>query len=226
MIPTTTLYRRFGKRLLDLVLSLTALGLLAPILVLLAILVRLNLGSPVLFRQKRSGRHGKPFTILKFRTMTEERDSSGKRLADSKRLTRFGKFLRRTSLDELPELLNVLRGEMSLVGPRPLVPRYDSYFSERERKRFDVLPGITGWAQINGRNNLVWDGRLSCDVWYAESCSLLLDLKILCLTVIKVLRGEDVQVDPGLTFPSLDEERRQRAAGAATAESRVPVRSC
>jgi len=211
MIPTTTLYRRFGKRLLDLVLSLTALVLLAPLLVLLVILVRLNLGSPVLFRQKRSGRHGKPFTILKFRTMTEERDSSGKRLADSKRLTRFGKFLRRTSLDELPELLNVLRGEMSLVGPRPLVPRYDSYFSERERKRFDVLPGITGWAQVNGRNALSWEQRFAFDAWYVERIGFWLDVTILLRTIGTVLGRNHVHVDTSIAFLSLDVERRMQA---------------
>ncbi|HYT87722.1 MAG TPA: sugar transferase [Gemmataceae bacterium] len=208
----STFYRRHGKRLLDVLVSAMALVILAPVLLLLAVLVRGFLGSPVLFRQTRSGRDRRPFTILKFRTMTNACDATGKLLPDTERLTRFGRFLRRTSLDELPELLNVLKGEMSLVGPRPLLPRYDAYYSEPEARRFDLLPGITGWAQINGRNDLAWDDRLACDVWYAESYSLLLDLKILFLTIIKVIRRDNIQVDPGLTFGALDEERRQRAA--------------
>jgi sugar transferase EpsL len=213
-----TFYRRHGKRLLDIFFSALALLVLAPVLLLLALLVRLYLSRPVLFRQKRSGLGGKTFTILKFRTMTDARDASGKLLPDSQRLTRFGKFLRGTSLDELPELLNVLAGRMSLVGPRPLIPRYNPYYTEREWKRFAVPPGITGWAQVNGRNDLAWDGRLACDAWYAEHCSLFLDVKILCVTVVKVLRRDNVQVGPGLTFGSLDEERI--AAGRATRASR------
>jgi lipopolysaccharide/colanic/teichoic acid biosynthesis glycosyltransferase len=210
MTNPTTFYRRFGKRLLDLLLSLAALTLFAPLLLLLAVLVRLVLGAPVFFRQKRSGHRGESFTMFKFRTMTEERDDAGNRLPDSQRLTRLGRFLRRTSLDELPELFNVLRGEMSLVGPRPLIPRYLPCYTQRERKRFDVLPGITGWAQINGRNDLSWDGRLECDAWYAERCSLWLDFKILCITVVKVLRRDNVQPDPSQTFPSLDKVRPKR----------------
>src|ERR1051325_37230 len=177
------LYRRFGKRLLDIMLSATALLLLTPLLLILAVAVRLGLGSPVLFRQTRTGRGMKPFTILKFRTMTDARDAAGKLLPDSQRMTRLGRFLRSTSLDELPELLNVLMGQMSLVGPRPLLPRYDTCYSEREEKRFELLPGLTGWAQINGRNNLAWDARLECDAHYAETYSLWLDLKILFFTV-------------------------------------------
>ncbi len=205
-------YRRFGKRLLDLVVSAAALLLLAPVLLLLALLVRIFLGVPVFFRQERSGLGGRTFTILKFRTMTSARDAAGNLLPDSRRLTRFGRFLRGTSLDELPELVNVLGGRMSLVGPRPLLPRYNPVYSERERTRFAVPPGITGWAQVNGRNDLPWDARLECDAWYAEHCSLALDLKILGVTVVQVLRREHVQVDPGLTFPSLDEARARPAA--------------
>jgi lipopolysaccharide/colanic/teichoic acid biosynthesis glycosyltransferase len=204
------MYRAFGKRLCDLLLATLALVVLAPVFVLVAILVRLNLGAPVLFRQRRPGLHGRPFTIFKFRTMTDERDAAGELLPDAQRLTPFGRFLRSTSLDELPELFNVLCGQMSLVGPRPLTLKYMPYFSESERRRFDLRPGITGWAQINGRNNLGWDDRLACDVWYAENCSPLLDLKILCITVVKVLRRADIQVDPKSHMPNLDEERSHR----------------
>jgi len=207
-----THYRRWGKRAFDVLASSIALLVFAPLLVVLAILVRWRHGSPVLFRQVRSGFNQEAFTILKFRSMTNESDAAGTPVSDTQRLTRFGRFLRATSLDELPELLNVLKGDMSLVGPRPLLPEYDAFYSARENQRFSVPPGITGWAQINGRNDLAWDGRLECDAWYAESCSFTLDLKILVLTVIKVLRRDNVQVDPALTFGPLDEERRQRAA--------------
>jgi lipopolysaccharide/colanic/teichoic acid biosynthesis glycosyltransferase len=210
--PPATFYVRYGKRLLDLLVAFPALILLAPVLLLLAFLVGCFLGTPVLFRQQRTGFGKRPFTILKFRTMTNERDAAGELLPDSRRLTRFGKFLRSTSLDELPELLNVVMGDMSLVGPRPLMPQYDPYYSEREARRFEVLPGITGWAQINGRNDLAWDDRLECDACYVESCSFFLDLKILFLTVIKVLRRDNVQADPGLSVDNLDDERRLRAA--------------
>jgi sugar transferase EpsL len=216
-----TFYRRGGKRLLDIVVSALALVTLAPVLLLLAVLVLGFLGAPVLFRQRRSGLGLRPFMILKFRTMTEERDPSGALLSDSQRLTPFGRFLRLTSLDELPELWNVLKGEMSLVGPRPLLPQYDSYYSEQELRRFDLLPGITGWAQINGRNDLAWDDRLECDAWYAEKHCFGLDLKILCITVLKVLRRDNIQADPGETFGAFDEERRERLAALA-ANSPLP----
>ncbi len=203
-----TLYRRFGKRLLDLALTLPGLLFLAPVFFVVAVLVRRKLGSPVLFRQQRPGRGGRPFTLIKFRTMTDARDAAGELLPDTERLTPFGKFLRSTSLDELPELLNVLRGDMSLVGPRPLLPRYQPYYTERERKRFELRSGITGWAQVNGRNDLPWDERLALDVWYAENCSLALDLKILVRTVVKVLRRENVYADTTAAETYLDEERR------------------
>ena len=217
-----TFYRTAGKRLFDLAAASAALVFLAPMLAVVALLVRWRLGPPVLFRQQRAGLHGRPFTIYKFRTMTDERDASGKRLPDSRRLTRLGRFLRSTSLDELPELFNVLRGDMSLVGPRPLVMRYLPHFSAHEWKRFDMLPGITGWAQVNGRNRLAWDDRLACDAWYADHCSLALDLKILCITVVKVLRRENIQAHPGLTCLSLDEERRGRAS-QGTPLARAPA---
>jgi lipopolysaccharide/colanic/teichoic acid biosynthesis glycosyltransferase len=205
-----TAYRRWGKRVFDVIVSATALLVFAPLLAVLAVLVRCLHGSPILFRQVRTGQNGKAFTILKFRTMTNACDAAGVLLPETQRLTRFGRFLRATSLDELPELLNVLWGEMSLVGPRPLLPQYDAYYSERENLRFSVPPGITGWAQVNGRNDLAWDHRLECDAWYAESCSFVLDMRILLVTVKKVLRRDNVQVDPALTFGALDEERRIR----------------
>jgi lipopolysaccharide/colanic/teichoic acid biosynthesis glycosyltransferase len=210
----TTFYRRCGKRLLDLALTIPAVVLLAPVLMLVAVLVRWRLGSPVLFRQQRGGWHGQPFDVIKFRTMTERRDAAGNLRPDDERLTRLGRFLRGSSLDELAQVFNVLKGEMSLVGPRPFIFRYMPYYSETERKRFDVLPGLTGWAQINGRDKLSWDGRLAHDVWYVENCSLWLDLKILCLTVAKLLRrdrGHAITTD-------LDVERRERASWGVKAK--------
>jgi lipopolysaccharide/colanic/teichoic acid biosynthesis glycosyltransferase len=209
MRTPSTFYRRFGKRLLDLFLTLLALPLLGPLMLVLAILVRIKHGSPVFFRQTRPGLDEKPFTMLKFRSMTNERDASGELLPDSKRLTRFGRFLRSTSLDEFPQLLNVVAGQMSLIGPRPLLPKDLPYCTEEERKRFDVLPGITGWAQINGRNELPWDQRLAHDAWYAEHCSLGLDLRILWRTIGMVLRRKNVQVDRA-GDPDLADERAGR----------------
>jgi lipopolysaccharide/colanic/teichoic acid biosynthesis glycosyltransferase len=199
------------KRLMDVVLAGVALVLFAPLMVVIALAVRCWLGRGVLFRQVRPGLHGRPFTILKFRTMTDERDGAGNLLPDERRLTPFGRFLRSTSLDELPELVNVLRGEMSLVGPRPLLLRYLAAYTERERTRMDVRPGLTGWAQVNGRNNLGWDERLALDAWYVEHCSLGLDLKVLALTPWKVLRREHVTAAPGRQVGLLDVERGHTA---------------
>lgn len=195
------------KRILDFIASVLGLILLSPVLVVLSVLVRFFLGSPVIFRQQRPGLHGKPFVIYKFRTMADARDAKGELCPDGDRLTRLGSFLRRTSLDELPELLNVLKGDMSLVGPRPLLMRYTPYFSARERLRFSVLPGITGWAQINGRNESSWDQRLSDDVWYVENRSFRLDLKILCKTISRVFRRQGVVADARAVMLNLDEER-------------------
>jgi sugar transferase EpsL len=203
----STFYRRHGKRVLDLVVTASVLPLLVPVLGLVALAVRFRLGSPTLFRQERSGLHGKPFTLWKFRTMTEARDARGNLLPDVQRLTPLGVWLRSTSLDELPELFNVLRGEMSLVGPRPLFTKYLPYYSEEERTRFLVLPGITGWAQISGRNNSPWNERLARDVWYVENLSERLDLAILWRTLSLVWRREDIQVAPRVTMLDLDEER-------------------
>jgi len=190
------MYRSFGKRLLDLALALLALILLSPVLAMLAMLVRLKLGAPVLFRQVRPGRHGRHFTMLKFRTMTDAHDARGQLFPDSQRLTLFGKFLRSTSLDELPELFNVLKGEMSLVGPRPLLMQYLDRYTPQQARRHEVLPGITGWAQVNGRNALTWEEKFALDVWYVDHVSLSLDLRILFLTLLKIIQREGIS-QPG-----------------------------
>lgn len=207
-------YRSFGKRLFDLVLTVPALVILSPVLVVVALLVRLKLGSPVLFRQMRPGLNEKPFNILKFRTMTDERGADGALLPDFARLTRLGRFLRATSLDELPELWNVLKGDMSLVGPRPLLMRYLEYFNKEERIRFTVRPGITGLAQISGRNDLSWDKRLFADVHYVQKISFLRDLKILAFTVLRVFKKQGVQTDPRIVMLDFDEERRNKQKNA------------
>ncbi len=181
-----------GKRLIDLLLTIPALLVLSPFLAILALLVRRELGSPILFRQQRPGLHGQPFTLLKFRTMTDARGADGHLLPDAERLTRLGRFLRRTSLDELPELINVLRGEMSLVGPRPLLMQYLERYTPQQARRHEVRPGLTGWAQINGRNAIAWEQKFALDVWYVDHQSLWLDVKIVFWTVVKVLRREGI----------------------------------
>lgn len=192
----THLYRNFGKRALDVVLTAFALVWLAPIMLFVALLVRLKLGSPVLFRQQRPGLNGQPFMILKFRTMTDARDSHGQLLPDEERMTAFGSFLRRSSLDELPELINILRGEMSLIGPRPLLMSYLTRYSPEQMRRHEVRPGLTGWAQINGRNAVDWQKRLSLDTWYVDQLSFSLDLKILVRTIWTVLKRDGIN-QPG-----------------------------
>ena len=185
-------YRRFGKRAFDLAVVIAASPLVVPVLSVLALVVRTNLGSPVLFTQDRPGLHGRIFRLYKFRTMTNARDARGELLPDEQRLTRFGRFLRSTSLDELPELYNVVRGEMSLVGPRPLLVRYLERYSPEQARRHDTRPGITGLAQVRGRNNLPWADRFKLDVYYVDHASLWLDLQILVETVGKVLRRSDI----------------------------------
>jgi lipopolysaccharide/colanic/teichoic acid biosynthesis glycosyltransferase len=180
------------KRGMDIVVAALALILLAPLLLLLAVLVRLQLGSPVLFRQVRPGRAARPFILCKFRTMRDAHDAAGRALPDAQRLTGFGRFMRRTSLDELPELWNVLTGDMSLVGPRPLLMDYLELYSPEQARRHEVRPGITGWAQVNGRNALTWEEKFRLDVWYVDNRSLMLDLKILCLTALRVLTAHGV----------------------------------
>jgi lipopolysaccharide/colanic/teichoic acid biosynthesis glycosyltransferase len=187
-----TFYRRTGKRLFDLLIALPALILLGPLLAGLALLVRVKLGAPVFFRQQRPGLHGKPFRMVKFRTMTDARDAQGALLPDAERLTRFGKFLRATSLDELPELWNVVAGEMSLVGPRPLLMQYLDRYTPEQARRHEVRPGVTGWAQVNGRNAISWEQKFAYDVWYVDNLSFWLDLKILGLTVRKIIVREGI----------------------------------
>lgn len=184
------------KRILDIVVAMILLIFIAPFLSGIALLTLILMGAPILFRQQRPGLHGKPFTLLKFRTMTDARDAQGNLLPDAERLTPFGRFLRRTSLDELPTLFNVLKGEMSLVGPRPLLMDYLDRYTPEQARRHEVRPGVTGWAQVNGRNALTWEQKFEFDVWYVDNWSLWLDLKILLLTVWKVVRKEGIN-QPG-----------------------------
>lgn len=188
------------KRLLDFLGAGVGIVLLFPVFLVLSLIVRHKHGSPILFSQVRPGMNGKPFEMIKFRTMTDERDSYGQLLPDSERLTKFGQFLRSTSLDELPELWNVLKGDMSLVGPRPLLMEYLPIYSERQARRHEVRPGITGWAQINGRNALSWEEKFELDVWYVENRTQLLDIKILLLTLWKVIQREDISQDGEATM--------------------------
>ena len=185
-----------SKRIFDLIVTGIGLVILSPILLVLAIAVRMVHGAPVLFTQKRPGYFGKPFYIYKFRTMTEARDAQGEPLPDAERITRLGRFLRASSLDELPELFNVLRGEMSVVGPRPLLMQYLMRYTPEQARRHAVLPGITGWAQVNGRNALTWEDKFRLDVWYVENWSFWLDLRILGMTFWKVIKREGIS-QPG-----------------------------
>lgn len=189
------------KRILDLLSATLGLLLLSPLILGLALLIRLKLGSPVFFTQTRPGLHGKPFSMIKFRTMTDARDANGELLPDSIRLTTFGKFLRSSSLDELPELWNVLKGDMSLVGPRPLLMEYLPRYTPEQARRHDARPGITGWAQINGRNAISWEEKFTLDVWYVDNQSFWLDLKILILTVKKVFMREGISAKGETTMP-------------------------
>lgn len=186
------MYRKFVKRLLDIIISLTALVVLSPVLLVVAVLVRCKLGSPIIFHQDRPGLHEKVFRLYKFRTMTDARDEQGNLLSDEIRLTKFGKMLRATSLDELPELWNILKGDMSLIGPRPLLVRYLPRYNEEQRHRHDVKPGLTGWAQVNGRNAISWEEKFAYDVEYVKKMNFLFDMKILCLTVYKVIQRADI----------------------------------
>lgn len=188
------------KRMLDFAAAALGLILLAVPLLVVALLVRWKLGAPVLFVQERPGRHGRLFRMIKFRSMTDGRDTDGQLLADDRRLTGFGAWLRRSSLDELPELVNVLKGDMSFVGPRPLLVEYLPLYSAEQARRHEVRPGITGWSQVNGRNTLAWDDRLALDVWYVDNRSLALDLRIMLLTVGKVFSGEGVSQEGRATM--------------------------
>ena len=188
------------KRVFDLLASATLLTLLFPLLFIVGVLVRINLGSPILFKQPRPGLHGKTFHMAKFRSMTSETDAEGSLLPDAERLTRFGKFLRASSMDELPGLWNVLIGNMSLVGPRPLLVEYLPLYSQEQARRHDVKPGITGWAQVNGRNALSWQEKFDLDIWYVDNQSFWLDIKILFLTVYKVLKRSDISAQGQATM--------------------------
>lgn len=184
--------RLWWKRAFDVALTVPALIVLSPVFALVALAVRMSLGSPVIFRQQRPGKHERPFTLYKFRTMRDARDAQGTLLPDARRLTRLGAFLRATSLDELPELVNVLRGDMSLVGPRPLLMEYLPLYSPEQRRRHDLRPGVTGWAQVNGRNALTWREKFALDIEYVDHVSVGLDLRILLLTVVSVVRSEGI----------------------------------
>ena len=192
----------FLKRSMDIFGALFGLIFLSPLFLAVALLVRHKLGSPVIFRQERAGKGGKPFVIYKFRTMTDERDKDGNPLPDEKRLTRFGAFLRSTSIDELPELWNVLKGEMSLVGPRPLHMRYIERYTPEQARRLEIRPGMTGWAQVNGRNALTWEDRFKMDVWYVDNRNLWLDIRILLMTMLKVFKREGIS---GKNHPTMEE---------------------
>lgn len=199
-----------GKRIMDILLIVLGAPFFVPVLALVAGLVWAWHGRPVIFTQQRAGFNGKPFPLYKFRTMTDERGSDGTLLPDGQRLTPLGRFLRKTSLDELPELFNVVKGDMSLVGPRPLFLRYLPYYTKREGLRHSVKPGITGWAQIHGRNYLPWEERLALDVWYAENWSLWLDFRILLRTIVIVIARDGVSADPDEVETDLDQERRDK----------------
>jgi lipopolysaccharide/colanic/teichoic acid biosynthesis glycosyltransferase len=205
------MYRHSIKRLLDVVGALALLLLLSPLILVTAIAVRCLLGSPVLFRQRRPGMGEAIFSVMKFRTMLPERGPGGGLLSDAERGTAFGNFLRSASLDELPQLINILRGDMSFIGPRPLLERYLPYYRGRERLRHRVRPGLSGWSQINGRNDLGWEERLDLDAWYVEHLSFALDAQIFIRTIPAVLFRRNVREDPGSVMPALDEYRRSMA---------------
>ena len=194
------MYRKYFKRPLDIVLSLIAIIVLSPVFIIVAILVRVKLGSPVIFRQERPGLNEKIFTMYKFRTMTDQTDAEGNLLPDSVRLTRFGKLLRSTSLDELPELFNILNGEMSIVGPRPLLVQYLEFYNEQQRRRHLVRPGLTGLAQISGRNAISWDEKFQLDVEYADHVTVMKDLSIILLTIKKVLKRDGINSNTSETM--------------------------
>ncbi|WP_321395524.1 sugar transferase [Emcibacter sp.] len=194
-------YKRFWKRIIDILGAATILVMISPLLIFVAVAVRLKLGSPVLFKQERLGLNGRTFEIYKFRSMTNERDENGVLLEDQHRLTRFGKLLRDWSLDELPQLWNVLIGDMGLIGPRPFIAEYASRYTTEQMRRHEVRPGISGWAQVTGRNSISWNQKFILDVWYVDHCSLFLDLKILLLTLPVVLNRTGVSADNHVTMP-------------------------
>lgn len=195
------MYRRYFKRLFDLLLSLSVLVVISTVLLLIGTLILIKIGRPVIFSQERPGRNGLLFRIYKFRSMTDTRDQDGQLLPDYKRITKFGEFLRKYSLDELPELINVLKGNMSLIGPRPLLKEYLPIYNEEQARRHEVLPGITGWAQINGRNAITWEEKFKLDVYYVDNVSFFLDMKIMALTLYKVIKKEGINSGINETMP-------------------------
>ncbi|QHJ70557.1 sugar transferase [Planococcus halotolerans] len=198
------------KRFFDFVVSLIALTLLSPVIFISALLIWIKIGSPVIFKQKRPGLKGDSFYVYKLRTMKDERDEKGELLSDDIRLTSFGKLVRKLSLDELPQLINVLKGDMSFVGPRPLLMEYMSLYNERQLKRHEVRPGITGWAQVNGRNAISWEKKFEYDVWYVENRSFFLDIKILFMTVLKVFKSEGISQDGQATMTKFEGSENSR----------------
>lgn len=211
MQKRSMIYSKYIKRLLDILISLTFIVLFSWLYLILTILVRIKIGSPVLFCQERPGYNEKIFKLYKFRTMTDKRDEKGNLLPDSERLTKFGSMLRSTSLDELPEMFNILKGDMSLIGPRPLLVEYLPYYTEEERRRHSVRPGLTGLAQVSGRNYLAWDKRLARDVEYVNHISFIMDVKIIIKTIMVVLKKEDIAIDTNIVEGNLCDERTRRA---------------
>lgn len=202
------MYRKYFKRLFDVIFSVIAIIFLIPIYIIIGILVKINLGSPIIFKQTRVGKDEKTFNIYKFRSMTNEKNKNGELLSNEERLNKFGIILRSTSLDEIPELFNILKGEMSIVGPRPLLVKYLDYYNERERKRHSVYPGLTGLAQINGRNAIGWEERFKYDIEYSENVTFINDLKILFLTIKKVFFRENITMPKGREFDDFDVYRK------------------
>ncbi len=195
-----SMYLRFIKPAMDRVAAAMALVILSPVLLFIVLILWFEFGKKIFFIQNRTGLHGKIFRLIKFRTMTDQRDSRGILLPDKERITRTGTFLRKTSLDELPQLINILKGDMSLVGPRPLLPEYLPLYNEMQKRRLHVKPGITGWAQVNGRNRTSWEERFALDVWYVDHLSFLLDIRIIFITVVKVLRSEGIDHSATVTM--------------------------
>lgn len=191
---------KYIKRILDIISSLLAIIILSPLLAVTAVLVKTKLGSPVLFKQERPGKDEKIFTLMKFRTMTDERDENGELLPDDIRLTKFGKFLRSTSIDELPELFNILKGDMSVIGPRPLLVEYIPRYNEHQHRRHEVRPGLSGWAQVNGRNSISWEEKFDLDVEYVDNYSFAMDVKILFMTILNVLKKEGISSETSATM--------------------------
>ena len=209
MSTKSTFYKRFIKRPMDFVLSLIAIILLSPILLVVAILVRTKLGSPVLFKQKRPGLHEEVFMMYKFRTMTDEKDATGNLLPDDVRLTKFGKLLRSTSLDELPELFNILKGDMSVIGPRPLLVQYLPLYNEHQKRRHEVRPGLSGLAQISGRNAISWEDKFHLDVVYVDNISFIGDWKIIFMTIKKVVVREDISSETAATMEPFTGDKKE-----------------